>query len=124
MSISSGCKFIGGPLDGKVINFTRAPALLRATKMRGQERYDVLDQLDDEPNMFEELYCYRILCQPTYGFIDKTDEQGRRVGCQTAFAEYQFYEHQPSDDIMRDNKKWAQWATMVGPAIVKQVTGK
>jgi hypothetical protein len=102
--------FADGPARGQVLSLSRAPKLLRVVECGG--KWDALDQIDDEPEMLETIYVYRIdPASVGRGHVSLRGKGGRREGRWFIMATYHFIEEQPDDADMRDNAKWRDWTT-------------
>ena len=113
--------FLDGPAKGVTLELRRSPAFLRVT--RSGEKWDALDQLDDEPFDEEVIFVYKVVSQPTHGFIDYRSKSGRREGRQFTNAEYRLYVFRPVDEAaLRDNRRWGEWAQAEGEKL--QAEGK
>ncbi len=110
--------FLDGPAQGVQLELKRAPTFLRAVVAVAPpgERtkaavpvWDALDQLDDSPRDGEVCHAYRKVADDGWMHIDYRDEKGRRRGVTLRNATYALVEHQPDQDVMRDNEKWREW---------------
>lgn len=77
--------------------------------------FDALDQPSDRANDDEEIFAYEISGKQSWCHIRAAKNQGGTF----AVAEFIFIAEQPSAEIMRDNAKWAEWATARGRAIME-----
>lgn len=74
--------FVDGPAANQALEFNRAPAFLRV--VRGVDgKWDVLDQLDDDPALGEEIFIYHLVA----GDVGHICGRGRG-GC-TTMVRYQ-----------------------------------
>lgn len=96
-------EIVDGPCKG-TFTVRRAPLYLRATVSRlTVGKLDVLDQLDDEPARYEDIFVYRRLPGSwTQVFV-------RPGGCYESGI-YQLVEPQPEDSDVRSNEAWRAWA--------------
>jgi hypothetical protein len=107
-------KFLDGPAVGEVLQLRRAPLLLRVVRdARG--KWDALDQLSDAPDRGETIFVYYVTGKPTDVHINA----GRKGSGWYKFAEYRFFEHQPTDHSMRDTAAWRSWPQRVGPSVLQ-----
>ncbi len=84
----------------------RAPFFLRVVKGNNPDQpFDALDQIEDEPTPFEDVFAYQLTARP--GFCHIRASRGR--GGFRAMAEYKLVEKQPDESVMRDNGQWAAW---------------
>lgn len=97
-------RFVDGPAFGVGLAIKRAPTYLRVGFQNGE--WDALDQLDDEPKPGETFYCYRVI--KVQGILHINYGRGR--GSCTPLAFYHYYEEQPGQEIMADNRAWRAWA--------------
>jgi hypothetical protein len=105
-------RFLDGPASSPGtpgLMARRAPLYLRVTRNRLTDKWDVLDQLDDEAHQDEELWAYRRSGYPGFCFVDWTDDRGRRKGGASVSADYVIVDEQPHDHVMRNNKLWQAW---------------
>jgi hypothetical protein len=95
--------FDDGPAKGQALMLHWMPRFLRVTQ--AGEKFDALEQPDDEPRRHETLFAYEI-----------TEQQGschiRASGGRGGFypiGHYHLVTPQPSDAEMRTSKAWHQW---------------
>lgn len=96
-------EILDGPCEG-TFTVRRAPMYLRATVSRldGHKR-DVLDQLEDEPARYEDVYVYRR--EPhTWGLVFV------RPGGRYEKGSYRLVDPQPAESDVRANAAWRVWA--------------
>ena len=101
--------FNGGPANGKVLDLKRSPLYLRVTHDPRAQKFDALDQLEDEPREGETVFAY--LRVHDGGMV----HLHRRNGCGGWFscATYQFLESQPTATILRDSAQWREWCRSI-----------
>jgi hypothetical protein len=105
-------RFHNGPAHGVTLFLQRAPFFLRVTldHIEGQkEKWDALDQPEDQATKTEALFLYRI--RPTRmgrAFFDGT-RNGRRAGWLSMIADYDCVTPQPPDAIMRNPESFRGW---------------
>lgn len=98
-------KFLDGPAKDQVLRLGRSPVLLRVVQSPG-DRWDALDQLTDVARDNEKIFVYRLTAQPSSVHICRRPGGGGW----DMMAEYAVVEPQPSDAILRSNRKWGEWA--------------
>lgn len=96
-------RFEDGPAEGLSLILKRAPKFLRAVKNR-EGTWDALDQLDDAPEVDEQLFAYERHGGEIRGFIDGPKFRGMFAG-----GVYRFVAEQPDDIVMRDTDAWRAW---------------
>lgn len=103
--------FKGGPANGVVLPLQRVPILLRVVRANGSsDKWDALDQLNDEPGSDESIYLYLVDGQPQWIHVDGRDAKtGRRWGRTCYYGSYQYVTDQPADAEMRTNEAWRRW---------------
>ncbi len=112
-------RFLDGPATGVCLELWRAAMFLRVVQ-GNDNKWDALDQLEDTPSPTETIYAYLIKGEPSSAFVDARDRKtGKRIGRRMVIAEYVFFQPQPSNEIMRNNDKWGEWATETGLSITK-----
>ncbi len=112
-------RFLDGPAAGVCLELQRAAMFLRVVQ-GNDNKWDALDQLEDTPSQTETIHAYIIKGEPGFAFVDGRDRKtGKRIGRRMVIAEYVLFQPQPSDEIMRDNDKWGDWATETGTAMLK-----
>jgi hypothetical protein len=94
-------ELLDGPAKG-TFTVRRAPVYLRATISKLDGRRDVLDQLEDEPLRYEDVYVYR-LDRGTHGVV-----YVRPGGCFESGL-YRLVEPQPDQRDVRANAAWRAW---------------
>lgn len=109
--------FVDGPAKGQTLMLKRAPLLLRVTQEG--DKWDALDQLEDQPRSTETLHAYELACRPGSCFVDGSKIHGRFT-----VAHYKLVIPQPAETVMRSNAAWAEWANTVGPEKAKLLTTK
>lgn len=101
-------KILDGPAAEHSFLLTRAPLFLRVVNQSG--KWDALDQLADTPAANELVYVYRRHGTPGHVHINSRDPKtGKRNGGMYTLAEYKYFETQPIDSTVRDNKLWQEW---------------
>jgi hypothetical protein len=98
-------RFVDGPASGTVLQLRRAPVLLRVVRGHAGE-WDALDQLEDVPRADETLVVYRRVGRPSRCHINA----GRGRSGWYAIAEYRVVADQPTEDVVRDTRRWRAWA--------------
>lgn len=99
--------FADGPVAHAFLSLRRCPIYLRV--VRGPDgEIDALDQLDDAPQLDEEIIVYRIVGAPSVCFVDGT-RNGRRCGRREVMARYAVVAEQPDDATVRDTTAWRKW---------------
>lgn len=103
--------FEGGPAAGQKLWLRRSPLLLRVVLNRFAEKpaFDALDLLTDRPEPNELVYAYRLVKRDGHMHIC-----ARGKGARSGFMEiatYAYLDEQPPADVLRNNAKWAAWAT-------------
>lgn len=97
-------KLIDGPGQGQKFFAQRAPVLLRVV-LNYDGRWDVLDQLEDEPTAQEEIFVYH---QSSWMHV--------RANKRSDSGTYYEYTHWPIDNIqkstLRYNDRWRTWASL------------
>jgi len=103
--------FLDGHADGVVLQLSRSPVFLRVVMhfKNNKPVWDALDQLEDEPEDFENIWVYRLQSKDGFAHIDSRDSRGRRVGRNVALATYRLNPEQPADQVLRDTKSWQEW---------------
>lgn len=104
-----GVTFLDGPADA-VLQLRRAPMYLRVVISPDGE-VDALDQLHDKPKKSEKIYAYRLRGKAGSYHLLVRGPNARSLGGWWASGEYDLCDPQPTDEIMRDNAQWQQWAT-------------
>jgi hypothetical protein len=96
-------EILDGPCKG-TFTVRRAPMYLRATVSKfADHKVDVLDQLDDEPARYEDVYVYvRDRGTWTQVFV--------RPGGRYETGIYRLVDPQPDDREVRSNPAWREWA--------------
>jgi hypothetical protein len=102
-------KFTDGPAAGVVLSLHRAPLYLRVVRDT-DGKVDALDQLDDRPEIDEEVFAYALTENRGIVHINARDNRGRRCGGFFPMTTYQLAITQPTDKTMRDSKAWGEWA--------------
>jgi hypothetical protein len=92
-----------GPAAGKTFQIDRAPIYMRVTEENGS--FDCLNNPEDKPFPKEKLHAYRMK-----EFKGRAHLKFRRGGAWVTIADYELCDPQPDDSVMRDNKRWIQWA--------------
>lgn len=100
--------FKNGPAKGQGLLLKRAPTFLRVTELAG--KFDGLDQFNDEPDPLETITVY-LLIRKTGWMHVKTTKGGRVY----ISAEYELWEDQPEEEIMRSNIAWRAWCLENNP---------
>lgn len=103
---------IHSPTEKQTLMLRRAPYFLRVVRDK-LGKVDALDQLRDEPRDDETIRVY--VRDP--GAMQRgvhLNTGGKKGGGWFAVATYRVSPLQPSDDIMRRNGLWAEWATKLG----------
>lgn len=103
-------RFLDGPAIGQTLMLKRTVVFLRVTAQILPEsgkvkNWDALDQWEDTPNPDERLYAYKLVRNVGTAHVN----MGRGRGGFYPINEYSFVEHQPSQEVMRDNDKWTFW---------------
>jgi hypothetical protein len=102
-----GSKFIDGPAAGTTLELQRAPHFLRVV-IDNEGGVDALDQISDTPMDNESIYVYRMSANLGRGIACS---RGKNGGCRSfLMCEYKVHANQPSDDVLRDNDKWSEFA--------------
>lgn len=84
--------------------FRRAPYYLRVTECGGE--VDALDQKADVPRPDEKLFAYHLTGEPAMCHINS----GKRgVSGFYPLSNYTLVTEQPTDEEMRDLRKWEDW---------------
>jgi|SRR6185437_16010041 len=106
-------KFItGGDMTIPPLALRRAPAFLRVVHDPAEDAWDALDQLTDTPELWEDVYAFRLVGPSGFVHLDYTErETGRRKGMTWATGEYVLVAPQPSAMTLRDTGAWRAWAT-------------
>lgn len=102
-------RFLDGPAEGANLSLRRCPYFIRVVvdELGG---VDALDQLDDTVRPGETAYVYVLRDVPTHAIACT-----RGKGCRSlVIAEYRLHEEQPSQDTLRDNASWQEWAADQG----------
>ena len=100
--------FLSGPASNANLELQRTPIFLRVV-IDPDGKVDALDQLDDAAAPAESIYVYVFSSKHGGGFVCS---RGRGGGCRSLMlVRYRFFETQPADEILRDNARWAAWAT-------------
>lgn len=81
----------------------RAPVFLRV--VTDGEKWDALDQLEDFPRASERAYAYQLTAPPGVAMVDGPKCRGAYT-----IAEYKAVPEPPSEETMRDNRLWSEWA--------------
>jgi hypothetical protein len=99
--------FEDGPAKGVVLALKGACLFLRVVRAVevGPNQWDALDQPHDTPADNEQLYAYRISCQPTMCHIRASGGRGGFY----PMASYHYILDQPPGDTMRRREKWEAW---------------
>ena len=99
-------RFQDGPAVGQALMLHRAARFLRVTKsiVSGVDKWDALDQLEDQPKPNETLFAYEIVNKPIMCHVNA----GRRTGFYP-MAKYKFVNPQPTDADMRTEEAWDAW---------------
>ena len=105
-------KIIDGIAGGAELQLRRAPTLLRVV-IDDEGNVDALDQLDDTPKPDELIIVYITKTHPSYCHIKS---QKKELNGFWAIATYRVFEHQPDDEVLRDNKQWRAWAVAHAPS--------
>src|SRR5947209_15847001 len=96
--------FEDGAAEGVTLHAQRAPLFLRAVADR-ERKWDVLDQLDDEPKREEELYVYERV---------SVEHRCYRGEDRNKSGWYNIYQEVAIDSTekatLRYNERWRQWA--------------
>ena len=98
-------RFLDGPANGSKLSLERAPMFLRVV-IDQAGGIDALDQLYDTMREGETAHVYE-LASTVQNVIACTRGHGCRF---MAIAEYRLYAKQPSQELLRDNKAWREWA--------------
>lgn len=86
--------------------------LLRVVMSKLNGRIDALDQLDDEPARYEDVYVYRRVTEPIHACV----RSGKGRGCyETADYEYMAL---ASTEHLRNTEAWREWADQHGRELV------
>lgn len=101
--------FLDGPAD-KVLQLRRAPLYLRVV-IDASGEVDALDQLDDKPKANEKSFAYKRKGPAGSYHLLVRGEHSRTCGGWWASGNYEVCDPQPSEDVMRDNAQWREWAT-------------
>lgn len=98
--------FLDGIAQGKHLNLARIPQFLRVVIDEKTRDVDALDQLDDQIREGEYAIVYELDPERTSVIYCS-----RGCGCRhEEHANYRQYATQPSQEILRDNERWAAWA--------------
>lgn len=98
-------RFLDGPAQGAKLSLERAPRFLRVVIDQAGE-IDALDQLDDKMRAGETGHVYELASQ-----VQNVIACTRGNGCLfMAIADYRLYAQQPSQELLRDNQAWQEWA--------------
>lgn len=95
-------ELLDGPCKGSY-TVRRAPVYLRATVSKLDGRLDVLDQLDDEPTRYEDVFVY-VIEPNSWGQVFV-----RPGGCYE-MGRYRLVEPQPDELDVRATEAWRGWA--------------
>lgn len=98
------------PLFRGILSLRRVPKFLRFTCTgiaSCARNWDALDQLDDEPELHEQLLA-GVFKSSGKMHIDRT-VGGRRVGEWRTTVEYDVVDPQPLAALMRDRQQWQEW---------------
>lgn len=101
--------FVGGAADGQSLEFNRIPNFLRAV-CGVDGKWDVLDQLEDDPGLGEEISIYRLEPGETGHICGRG-----RGGCTTMIR----YHHTDliAPDGMEDRERWRAAVTAVAKSL-------
>lgn len=91
------------------LELKRAPKFLRFVWDVKANKWDALDQLDDEPRPGETVFAARLA--DTGSLHVDGYRNGRRCGWWYATATYELVEPQPDPATLRDREAWQKWAT-------------
>lgn len=104
-------KFLDGPAAGKVLALRRAPFFLRVVVSITHGEIDALDQLTDQARPSESIYVYRQTKNSGGAFICSRGSKAKRAASgYFPLVEYSLHSEQPTDEVLRDNTKWQEWA--------------
>ncbi len=106
-------KLVDGPAEGAYA-VKRAPLYLRAILNTNTGEKDVLDQLDDRPDDFEEMWVYKL--EGEAGRVHLNFGSGRG-GQRTGFYATGDYHHVPDAPTaeLRDTEAWRRWCAAQVP---------
>lgn len=96
-----------GLAHGQTLLLKRSPILLRVV-INPHNETDALDLLEDEAEEDEDIYVYKIRKNPKPSWCHLN--LGRGKGGVFRVADYDIYEEQPEDKILRNNELWSKWA--------------
>lgn len=102
-----------GPAAGKCLMLKRCPVLLRVVIDTKTGGIDALNETEDIATANESIHVYKAMARPTWCHIYM---RGGRGGFYEV-ASYKLYSTQPPDEVLRDNDRWAEWATAEWPKI-------
>lgn len=107
--------FLDGPAAGVTLLFARSPVYLRVVLDTLNGGWDVLDQLDDNPAPFEEVFVYRRLGPAMTAHVNRRGS-GKPSGWYE-IADYVHVSNAPGDEL-RDNAAWHAWVEQTHAAHV------
>lgn len=99
-------RFIDGPAAGQTLMLKRAPVFLRVVQ---GEKWDALDQPDDEPLENETVYAYQLAEAPGHVHLSTRGQNGKRGGGFYPLANYKLCEEQPTKTEMIVTGDWRAW---------------
>lgn len=91
------------------LELKRTPKFLRFVFDPKANKWDALDQLDDEPRPEEHLFAARLVDTGSLHVDGYRD--GKRCGWWYRTATYELVNLQPDDATMRNRAAWQKWAT-------------
>ena len=109
--------FLDGPAAGQSLHLARTPILLRVTHDPQADRWDALDQLEDQPTESERIYVYELATEPSRVFVDYRDGRGRR-GMSMLHASYRLVRSCPPPTEMQARHGWFEWCTEVRDVVL------
>ena len=104
-------RFLDGPAKSAILHLQRSPVMLRVVMKVVDQKpvFDALDQLGDLPEVGEKVYVYRLKSSDGFAHVDGRDKNGKRFARTYAICSYEYFAPQPSQDLLRDTKRWQEW---------------
>ena len=102
-------RLLDGPAEGNSLKLRRAPVFLRVV-IDNDRSVDALDRLEDVPQDDESIYVYKIRPE-TFGryHLLVRGKNARTHGGWWQSGDYDLFDDQPEDEILRDTAKWREW---------------
>lgn len=94
----------------KPLLLKRAPHYLRATIHQQSGDLDGLDQLEDTPSEFEDVYAYEMIGEPSSVHICARGKN-RAAGGWYQGGRYKLCDPQPTDRELRSTPHWREWVS-------------